>query len=356
MLLFCDGMDHYSDDILLKKWDAKATAPFGDIFLSPGSGRFGTNCVAATDSFRYLMKAVPARSTLIAGVAFNPSGGLASAPAVIFGFYQDTIKLAQLVISNAHEIELHAGQGAGTQNFGQIAYGTVPIRAGLFQYLEMKVTFHPTGGSAEIRLNGDTVIQEMDIDTGGAWTNQSLTYANACFLCGVSTWIRTDYPAYILFDDFYLNDNLGSHCNDFLGDVTMEEQMPISDGYHKEWIRSSGYDGYALVDDPYDAVDMVTYVYERTVGVRDTYNFPSLVTEYGDVYAVAMNYYTQKVDSGQRKISSLARYAGDDIIGYEMNLGWGYAFYQSVIYEYSAYDGLTIAKVNATEWGQKLTV
>jgi hypothetical protein len=154
-------------------------------------------------------------------------------------------------------------------------------------YIEWKHTFDNTSGSFEVRLNGETVIQESGMDT----------YYNG-------------YPSRFRFysmdpegsyDDFYVCDTSGTAFNDFLGPAQIETLLATSDST-AEWSPSSGTDHYALIDDmPDDSTG--TYVESDTTSDEDLFGYAN--TTLDTVSAVQVRTRARNQDATQYDLVTL---------------------------------------------------
>jgi hypothetical protein len=349
-LIFCDGFDHYDRNLIHNKWDYSGGSPwYGECYIAEGLGRFGTNALELKDSWQQVMKAMPhgPLGFVTAGVAFNPQSGLTSAGAMIISFVTGTTVLCGVAVTATHNLYYWSGSN--------VWYSNKPIRTNAYNYIEIQVDrFHGVCGTVRVWLNEVKVIEQIWIDSNGG---SGISVAEAVMLGGHATWVRTDYPAPgILYDDFYLTDQTGLYNTSNLGDVRVVEQMPLAD-HDKEWTRNGGDDNYALVDDTYDAVDEdTTYITSQTPDVKDTYEFPELPTESGEVKAVCMNFFAKKLDSGTRGVSMLAHRNGTYVASDENRVGGNYIYYQS--YMERDLDGATqwtLDSVESTYFGPKLT-
>jgi len=348
-LIFCDGFDHYDTDYINHKWDYKGGTPW----VSPpaiyaGLGRFSTNAVGMGDSWGFIMKALPhgPLGFVTAGVAFNPQNGLVSAGCTMIGFVTGTTMLCKVGVTATHNLFFESGN--------YLIYANKPIRTNAFNYIELQIDrFHGVCGTVRVWLNEVKVIEQIWVNTNAG---SGITVAEAVRIGGDGSWVRTDYPQVVLFDDFYLTDQTGLYNTSNLGDVRVVEQLPLAD-HDKEWTRNTGDDNYALVDDAYDAVDEdTTYITSQTPDVKDTYEFPELPTESGEVKAVCMNFFAKKLDSGTRGVSMLAHRNGTYVASDENRVGGNYIYYQS--YMERDLDGATqwtLDSVESTYFGPKLT-
>lgn len=134
-----------------------------------------------------------------------------------------------------------------------------------YTFVEMKIVFHPTTGSVQIRFNGSVVYTFSNLDTCGAYTSGPLSV----------TFGSSSVNAY--FDDFAVydtnddpNDTGGGHSlTDYTGPWRMTIHMPTGDTAQKDWTPDSGTTNYTQIDDP--DLDTTTYIESTVVGDRDEY-------------------------------------------------------------------------------------
>jgi len=137
----------------------------------------------------------------------------------------------------------------GGQSAAVIAATTSPVMvAGAYQHMELFAVCgnaggSPGGGSIEIRVNGQTVLNESDIDLQNNATNSVEQYA-----IGESTGSPI-FTGTMDVADIQLWDTTGSVNNDFLGDVQWLAIYPIADRAAQEWTPLVTGNGYEMVDD-----------------------------------------------------------------------------------------------------------
>jgi hypothetical protein len=111
-------------------------------------------------------------------------------------------------------------------------------------YLELKVVIHDTTGSYEIRINGQTLVSQTNIDTK---LTSDANVDRIRFGTFNSTGSGSDEGNRIT--DLYVCDDSGSVNNTFLGPVRVLSLHPDADGDDEDWTLSSGTDSYALVNE-----------------------------------------------------------------------------------------------------------
>ena len=280
-LLFIDGFD---DGLLLTKWD------YVNQVSGTGTGRNGSGLVMAgsgtSTTNRNVKKKVLAadeHATFIAGVAWksvssftNQSSGMG-----VLCFMSDAFATEHLKIT-ADGALLTLRRGST-----QIAQSIRTVQANTWYYVEMKATLADSGGTVEVRVNGEVWITYTgDTKNGGTktvfdsvglgWDSQNNTYT---------------------FDDFYLCNGAGSYNNDFLGEIAIETLFPDGNGSQSDLVGTDGnsVDNYLLVDEA--SANTTDYVGSSTSGQRDLYTLGALARTAGSVRGVQVVAYTSKSDS-----------------------------------------------------------
>jgi hypothetical protein len=190
-----------------------------------------------------------------------------------------------------------------------LATGTTVLALNNWYYIELKGTIHDTTGSYEVRIDGvsEAVLTATGVDTRNAGTTGQW---DRFYLGGVVTG-----NTYI--DDVYICDQSGAAPrNTFLGPVKVETLLPQTDavaaGSNAGLTPSTGTDHGALVDEnPPNTSD---YNSSPTVGLKDTYNYPSL-TLTGTILGVQSNLYVAKSDAAVRQVCAVVRAGGVDYDG-----------------------------------------
>jgi hypothetical protein len=150
-----------------------------------------------------------------------------------------------------------------------LAIATHVLRQRAWNRIELKVYCHASSGTAEVRVDGVTVINETGIDTAGTSNGTSHTRAYMyAFTGGTSGAPR--------YDNLVICDTTGNTCNDFLGPVNVKNFYATSDDV-AEWSPSSGGDNYAMVDEnpPDDSTTYVSETATNNVATFDTGNLDS---------------------------------------------------------------------------------
>ena len=341
-LKFIDGFDHYTDAFVAKMWNQGKFSTANGV-VAAGVGRNGT--AGWTRAWRD-------------GLAHNFGG---TEDTVIFG---GAFKLNTLATTAGIEIIWWMGEGTGrvhteliwNESTGKLFVrragtaitgdGTAVLVAGVWYYLEMKVTISDTG-SVVVKVNGITDISASPVDTRNAATG----YCDTIVLGGQGGSAGGD----IVMDDIYVCDDTGGTNNDFLGDIRVEHLLPNGNGNSSQFDGSDGNttDNYLLVDDatPNDDTD---YVESPDSGDKDTYAYGNLASSTGSVYGVQICPYARKTESGIRNLKTVARLSGTETDGPERPVGDSYAYLPDIRETKPGGGAWSISDVNSAEFGQKV--
>jgi hypothetical protein len=188
-------------------------------------------------------------------------------------------------MSNATN-QMRIKRGDGTT----LATGSFQPIANMWYYVEFKATIHPTSGSVELRINGQTIASATNVNTRNSTANQitKITYGAFIF-----SWDG------IRLDDLYINDGTGTSNNDFLGDVRVIGLFPNASGTYTQW-SGSATPNWANVDEvpPNNDTD---YNFTATVGNKDSYNLTD-ITISGTVIGVQVGGRFRKDDAGSATV------------------------------------------------------
>jgi hypothetical protein len=207
----------------------------------------------------------------------------------------------------------------GDQNDTQL--GTTAsnlLTANTWAYIEFKVTFHPTNGSYELIIEGDSVASATGIDT----TKSANSYAN-----GIRLWGRVYNWSNSYYEDLYLLDDQGDEPTDFVGNSVVQAKDVVSNGDTNNFIPSSG-SNYENVDDDnpdgdstYNEVDL-----PGIVGKKDLYNTEDTDGE-GYIKGIQVVTTAKKMQAGTRKIKELVKVGGSENLGNEHTLNTDYEMF-----------------------------
>ena len=331
-VLFVDGCDHYVSAEIPRKW----TANSGGTIVAAGR-RTGSKALTLASSSLYVMKQLPAAYTTLVvgcGIMLSPMPGTAIAP---IRFRNNGAGQCCLTINANGSIGFVRGLFAGGTTVETSAIGL--IQANRWYHIEVKVVFHDSTGTYEVRLNGTDVLSGTGVDTEGDATDG----ADQIYF-GVGENSIT-----VSLDDIFV-------AEDWQGDCRVDTLMPTGAGTATQWTPNTGAN-YAAVDDSGDSDDDTTYVADSTAGHIDTYAFGDLEATGGTIKAVAVNVACRKDDAGARTVKGVVD-SGATVDSH--------ATAQSVLDAYSVLqfiwetdpdtsaEAFTEATVNGAEFGQEM--
>lgn len=334
-LRFIDSFDHYANaQRLLGKWTSLSQQPN----LTSTNARHGGQCITnSADGNSSISKVLDAQATWISGAAvLYPSVAL---DGYIFMWLDSTTLQLELRKNTSGILYV-------TRNGTTLATGTTPLTAGVYAYIEWKVTIANAGGTVEVKLNGNTEI---------SFTGDTQNTANAT----ANTFKLMDNSAAVYIDDLYICDGTGSApTNDFLGDCRVEALFPNGNGNTSNGTGSDGnsVDNYLLVDENGPGPNSDTdYVEWASVGDKDTYTFTNLTPTLGSVFGVQMLPFARKTDAGFRKVVSVARLSGTETDSSDKSLSTSYSYYPDIRETKPGGGSWSITDVNNAEFGLKVS-
>jgi hypothetical protein len=298
-LLFLDGFDHFGsvgDPVATGKWAS------GSSLSTQPVPRTGTHALrlVTPGTGEIISKGLPASGGVVVGVAVQLSATSAGTADLLQVREGVTVHLA---VGLTAGMLLTVKRGATV-----LATGTTVLALNTWYYLELKGTIDDTTGSYAVRIDGvaEAALTATGVDTrnGGA-TGQWDRVRLGCL--ATNTYV----------DDLYVCDTSGAAPrNTFLGVCKIETLYPQTDavaaGSNAGLTPSTGTDHGALVDEP--APNTSDYNSSPTVGLKDTYNYPSLSLT-GTILGVQTNLYVAKSDAAARQVCAVVRAGGTDYDG-----------------------------------------
>lgn len=273
-ILWLDGFDATGNgigdpptpsDILDRRYTASS-----DQFLDTieGRGAYQYGFVNGNTSWNMYTPNLTTNAILIAGIAYRPTL-----------VYHDQNGYDQIVMRfrTGTTTGLTLRNVGGTLRlFGPAAnlLGEVKrevMRAGRWNYIEMKAFCNDTTGTVDVCVNGALVISVNSVDTKPG----ASAYLDNVYLGGQA----------MAFDDFYVADGTGSTNNDFLGPIKVRTRRPTSDS-------TNNFDSgtYADVDEE-EIDDGTSYAESQNAAQQLVMNYEALTDltsiEAVGVYAVA---------------------------------------------------------------------
>lgn len=385
MLIFVDGMSHYTDAFLTKKWDVRADT-FSQIVQSLTSGRFGaggiTFSTTSTENStysQYIQKNYNGVSTIITGIAVRQTTTQTFKGGRLLTFLDSNTTQVALNIMPSGQIKAirstDAGQGIfiheqgnsdAPANITVLGTSVSAISSSSFDFLEVKVVHHPTTGSITIKRNGSDFWTLSNVNTAISGVNQSASVLVGGYLWNLPSRFTDDYRLAAVVSDFHLLNTTvnGSDPNDpvdFIGDRHWETVLPTADSTPLEWTTNGSanhWENVNAINPPSTATDNNT----ETVGQRDALLYQPFIGPGTASVLISYTMYAQKNTGGAVGVSGLmvspAGGGGTQGNGTEYQVPSPVAFRQSFLCTDPAAPGtdpITVASANTGGHGYERT-
>jgi hypothetical protein len=161
------------------------------------------------------------------------------------------------------------------------------LRAGRWQYFEIKAYCDNSNGSIDIRLNGKRIAYASGVDTRAGTDDETAYFGRISVYSGTA-------DGYLKYSDFYVTDG------EFLGEQKVI-RTSASSNWSTAWTPSAG-NNYECVDEAEPNED-TDYVETRELDAVDTLNVSSITADGAEIRGVAMSLVTRKTDSGKMGVS-----------------------------------------------------
>lgn len=200
--------------------------------------------VAFFDNVRKVLPSAQATVGMCARVWFEGLPGGAENPC--FFRFNDGANVTHVSIALTSTGVIQAWRGTQSFPTGTLlgASSGPVVAANSFNHIEAKVKISDTVGTVEVRVNGVTVLNLTNQDTGNS---ADLTVAQVMLTPSGRGDLATQViPIY--FKDFFIWDSTGARNNNFAGTVNVVNLTPNSD-VALTWTLSSGATGFSLVNE-----------------------------------------------------------------------------------------------------------
>ena len=209
-------------------------------------------------------------------------------------------------------------------------------------YVEWKLVVHNTAGVMQLHIHsneGAVLFEQIDL-TNQDTQNASEPLIDLVVLGSFGTTSGTNGTNGWYYDDVFIFDDQGTGQKDTVDNAIVEALFPTGVGFLGEnfAVYGSGANWSAVDEDPPD--DDTTYIYDSTLGQKETFTFGNLMTAVGEVQAVVLNVRSKKLQPGRKQIAAVALYDSVDSI------------YDSVIVNADYYiDQMNVVtKPDGTQW------
>jgi hypothetical protein len=318
-LLYMDGFDHYGGDITKMNSGLWAIA-------SNGGGGGLTTTHHRTGPYSYqlvnsgtLRQALPAIYSTPVGCGYtiwmDTLPGSTPINAFLYGDRNGAFNIfVQILPTGAISVGIF-GRGPGG-SLGNIAISSPVLTAGAWQHIECRAKTHETAGEVEVRVNGVTALSVSGVQTHGG---------GACLaedaLIQTSSDAGAGTPTFFV-DDYFIWDTLGSFNNDFLGDRRVITDVPNQDTGIADWAKSTGVNGYSLINDlpPDDDTTYISSPIYVAPGDQSAFLYPPTPANTSMISAVQVIARGFKTDAGPANTKSSILSGAFEGIGSEKTL------------------------------------
>lgn len=269
-LLWADGFDCYGTD------ESKMTdglyATTGNATLDTVTFNTGTAAMHIvrdnSSSFGGLRKVLPAAKLKVgaAGRFYFPTLPDNNGASMIFSFMSSDANRGQvsICVNSNGQIEVYRGCNVSfSPSSGTLIATSDPIiNAESWNHIEVQVNIHDTTGWVRVAINGIHRFAASSLDTAYDAT-QILSVSNHVSYSAAGA---SGNPAtcYYYMDDYYIYDFVGSSAvetdfvpttdgsgvaTNYIGELQCMYLPPNGDTAEADWTKSTGVDGYALIDE-----------------------------------------------------------------------------------------------------------
>lgn len=289
-LLWMDGFDHYGGNIsnMLNGVWAQTTGS-----LSTVNPRTGTHHFLRSGSSVLRRVLGGAKTTVGFGAAYYLTELPSENDEVGLLTMSDASNLQQISFGIQSTGTMTVVRGGTTGVNGTVIHTTATpvVVAEAYQHIEFRVGVHSTNGSVEVRVNGVTVINLVDVDTNptGAGEVSQLSLAKY----GPSSSNTTTH-----MDDVFAWDDTGTTNNDFLGDRRVRTIYPDSDTATAEWSIVGAVNGFDAINQTGPDGDTTYIEADTNVPVTSEFGLQDLPASTGAIAAVQTYIMQRKTEAG----------------------------------------------------------
>jgi hypothetical protein len=193
------------------------------------------------------------------------------------GWNNDNI--VRLVSSNGNTNIRLVGTGVRTlevqRGTNEETFGSVYLRNYRWYHFELKVYIHPTAGTVEFRVNGETIFSKTSQNTKSTTGDTDVS----SILLGHSQ--KVYYDSFIVHDG--TADTPRTDASGFLGPIEIITLFPNGDATPNDWTRSTGTNGWEIVDNPIPSLvgETEDYLLTSTATDAEKFNFTTFPTREG---------------------------------------------------------------------------
>lgn len=391
MFRFYDSFGHYTpvgglNTLMAQKWDvvcnpygvnASAPSEIVDIFQGTTIGRFGAggvefiapnvlniNSVGQANDGQYIQKNYSGVSVIHKGLAVLQTATQITNGGRLLTLLDGATTQVGIDIMPSGQLRAVRSTLAGTgiflssvgtsfapATFTELGTSVAAIFSNTYDYLQVKVTHHPTAGEIEIkRGDGSAFWTLSNVNTAISGANQSASVLvggyGSVWTANLGTlqchYLRAKVSDFLLYDTVADGSDALSPVT-FCGDRHGERISLTADGFYAQSTPSTGSTRFDLIEEvPPNTTDYNTL---PSVGIKDSF----VVSAAGGPAAASafliMTMYLQKTSGGANEMKGLFRLSGADRNGSAFQVPSPWAFKQSALFSKPGGGAITVADV-----------
>lgn len=250
--------------------------------------------------------------SIVLGFALNATGETsahanAGFPTLLSG---GSVPMLSVGLDATGYIRVYRGGTNGTQ----ILASATPISLGTWYFIELVITL-ATGatGSIELFINGVSSASASAIATSASGTT----------VAQLRLQPRQGGGTYFDIDDIYVLDGTSPGPTTRLGDVRVGASIPHADTTSADLAKSTGTDGYALIDEIGPDGD-TSYLSSDTVGHRSLFKYTAPADK--TIHFARIQAYARKEDAGGNNLKLVFKSSTLEEVSASKGLGTGYGY------------------------------
>jgi hypothetical protein len=214
-------------------------------------------------------------------------------------------------------IEVFRGAVTGTSigRSGQV------LTAEAWNHIEIRANRDDTTGSVEVRVNGLTVLDIADENTGAA------DFAGVQWGRIASGGTVTIYAFYI--DDVFAWDDEGAENTDFIGPLGVYTLFPDEDTAEADWAVTGAANGYQAINEP-SPDDDTSYIAADTLGDASEFALDNLPGGISNIAALVAVGRMRKTDAGDGNVQMSLVSGASVTAGEDRPITEAYTYWQDV--------------------------
>lgn len=387
MFRYYDSFSHYDQALMSLKWDV-VSDPYA---IGPGPsstpvlithgltiGRFGGGgvefsaannptyaSIGQADDGQYLQRNYDGVSDIHVGLAVKQINTQITVGGRLLTFMDGATTQVGIDIMPSGQLQIIkstlAGSGiyltsVGLSSFNRGTYDVIgltgnSILSNAFDYLQFKITHHPSNGIVEIRRGDGSAFETITgLNTAVSGNNQSSSVLLGGYGAAFTATFGTLQAHYLraIVSDFLLYDTVanGSDALDlvtFCGDRHGERISLTADGFYAQSTPSTGSTRFDLIEEvPPNTSDFNTY---PSAGIKDTYVVGAASGPAAATLFIVATAYVQKTGGGANEMKMLYRLGGADRNGTAFQVPAPWAFKQSALFSKPGGGAITVADV-----------